>query len=446
MPAVLAQGPERCDYTGRLMTRSLAALAAAALAVPGALLAQRTAGRSGRDATPARYAVADALADSAPPAVEQSVPALAAYLSRAGSDDLSRARALFRWVAGHITYDVQGLRDGRPGDVSPDAVLHRGRSVCEGFARLTQALGTAMGLDVEVVSGWSKGYGYTAGQEFSGPANHAWNVVKIGGQWRLMDPTWGAGYLDESVRFVRRFQEHYFLTKPEEFVIDHLPEDPRWQLLDRPLTPAQYADLVFLRPTFFDAGLRIGNHAHLDIAAGSSVTVTLGVSRPVEMMASVLDAASERPVDGAYAFVQVDSQGGRIDARFPHPGEYLLRAYAKPLGAPGALGWILDYRVRAARGAPGAVFPASYAAFGSHGVWLDSPMDGVLRAGRRYVFRLRAPGAIEVVVVAGGRRSMLVPRGDEFSGVVTAVPGDIVVFGKYRTGTQYEGLLRYTGR
>jgi hypothetical protein len=428
------------------MTRSLTALAAAALAVPGALLAQQTAGGAGHGTTAARYAAADALADSAPPAVEGSVPALAAYLARAGRDDLARARAIYRWLTRHITYDVAALRSGELGDLRPETVLRRRTSICQGYAGLAEALGAAMGLQLQVVSGWSKGYGYTAGQRFSGPTNHAWVAVKIGDRWRLMDPTWGAGYLDGSMRFVRQFQEHYFLTRPEEFVYDHLPEDPRWQLLQRPLTAAEYAELVYLKPGFFRLGLRIGNHEHLDIAAESGATVTLGVSRPVEMMAEVLDAASERRVDGEYVFVQVDSEGARIDARFPRRGEYLLRMYAKPLGAPGALGWVLDYRVRAARGAPGAVFPGTYGAFGSRRVRLLAPMDGVLRAGQRYVFRLRAPGAIEVVVAAGGRRTRLAPRGAEFSGVVAAAPGDIVVFGKYQTGTQYEGLLRYTGR
>jgi len=414
--------------------------------MPGVLAAQGPAGSPRSDTTAGRYALADALADSAPPGFERSVPSLAAYLVHAGHDDLTRARALYRWVAGHITYDAEGFRSGQPGDLSPEAVLRRGKSVCEGFARLTEALGEAMGLKVEVVSGWSKGYGYTAGQKFNGPTNHAWNAVQIDGQWRLMDPTWGAGYLDESMTFVRQFQEHYFLTKPQEFVFDHLPENQSWQLLDRPLTAAEYADLVYLRPMFFHAGFRIGNHDHLVIAADSRVTVTLGVSQPVAMMAQVLDAASQRPLGGEFAFVQVGSDEAQIDARFPRPGNYLLRMFAKPLGAAGKLDWILDYRVRATRGAPGAEFPATYEAYGVRRAWRLSPVDGVLRAGQRYSFRLRAPGALEVAVVAGGRWTRLARLGDEFVGEVAAVRGATVVYAKYRSNADFEGLLRYTGR
>lgn len=421
-------------------------LAAAALAVPGAVAAQDAAPGPGADATAGRFAAADALADSAPASVERSVPALAGYLARAGGDDLTRARVLYRWLTGHITYDVEGLRSGRPGDPSPEAVLQRGKSVCEGFARLAEALGNAMGLEVQVVTGWSKGYGYAPGQKFDGPTNHAWDAVRIAGRWRLMDPTWGAGYLDESLKFVRQFQEHYFLTDPQQFVFDHLPENPRWQLLEPPLTAAEYADLVYLRPMFFRAGFRIGNYDHLTIGAADRLSVTLGVSQPVMMKAEVLDAASQRSLEGDYAFVQVGGEDAQVDVRLPRPGIYLVRMFAKPLGAAGDLDWILDYRVRATGGAPGVVFPTAYEAFASRRVRLLAPLDGVLRAGRRYAFRLRAPGALEVVVVAGGKWTRLNPRGDEFAGEATAAPGAVTVFAKYGSSTTYDGILRYTGR
>lgn len=416
------------------------------LAVPGVLDAQSAASGPRADSAAVRYAATDALADSAPADVERSVPALAAYLSRAGGDDLTRARAIYRWVARHITYDVEGFRSGRPRDPTPEAVLDRGSAVCEGYARLTQALGKAMGLEVEVVAGWSKGYGYTPGQRFDGPTNHAWNAVRIDGTWRLMDPTWGAGYLNESLQFVRRFQEHFFLAEPAEFVFDHLPEEPRWQLLDRPLSTAAYADLVYLRPAFFELGFRIGDHDRLTIAADSRLTVKIGVSQPVQMMAQLLEAATQRPVDGEFTFVQAGAGDAQIDARFPRAGSYLLRVFAKARGAAGVLDWILDYRVRASAGAADAVFPFAYEAFGSRGVRLLAPLDGVLRAGRRYEFHVRAPGAREVAVVSGGRWTKLVGSGDEFAGGATAERGAITVYARYGTTAEYEGLLRYDGR
>ena len=397
--------------------------------------------------TPARsFAAADALADRAPPAVERSVPALAAYLARAGSDEITKARALYRWIAGHIDYDVRGFRAGSPGDVSPEGVLRSRSSVCEGYARLAEALGTAMGLQVQVVPGWSKGYGYTSGQRFDGPTNHAWNAVRIDGQWRLMDPTWGAGYLDEGTQFVRRFQEHYFLTAPEAFIFDHLPQDPRWQLLDRPVSAGEYADFVYLRPMFFLAGFRIGSHPRARIATDDRVAVTLGVTQPVQMTALVVEAATDRPLDDELTFVQVSATEARIDAVFPRAGDYLLRVFAKPLGTDGSLSWVLDYRVQVSRGASDAAFPMAYGGFGVRGATLLEPLSGVLQAGRAYRFRLRAPGALDVAVVAGGRWTHLAASGEEFSGDVPAAPGNVIVYAKYEPTAEFTGLLRYTGR
>ncbi|HEV8411806.1 MAG TPA: hypothetical protein VGQ30_14980, partial [Gemmatimonadaceae bacterium] len=76
------------------------------------------------------FARTDAYADAAPESAERSVPALASYLSRAGGDELTRARAIYRWLAGHIDYDANGFRTGSYGDLSPEAVLHRRVSVC----------------------------------------------------------------------------------------------------------------------------------------------------------------------------------------------------------------------------------------------------------------------------------------------------------------------------
>jgi hypothetical protein len=432
------RGQTRQGDVGRALLAALGILA-----VPAALAAQKPAAAAPAD----RYAAVDALADSAPASVARSVPALAAYLSLAGPDELLRTRALFRWVAGHIAYDVAGFVAGSYGDLSPDGVLRRGSSVCEGYARLSEALGTAMGLQIQVVSGWSKGYGYTSGQRVgNGPTNHAWNVVRIGGRWRLMDATWGAGYLDQRSQFVRRFQDHYFLTAPEAFVFDHLPEDPRWQLLERPISAADYENLVYLRPMFFVAGLRVGDQPHARLTAAGRISVTLGVTRPVELMARVVDAGSDRNVDGDWSFVQVGSTEARIDAVFPRAGDYILRVFAKPRGTEGSFAWALDYRVQATAGAPNAAFPMTFGSFGSNGEALLEPLTGVLQAGRTYHFRIRAPNAQEVAVVVGREFTHLTRNGDEFAGDVLAVAGDMMVVARSGASGSYSGLLKYTGR
>lgn len=393
------------------------------------------------------FAAVDAHADTTPAAAGASVPALAAYLARAGDDELARARAIYRWITGNIDYDAAGLRSGNYGDLTPEGVLRRRVAVCQGYAQLAEALGMAMGLEVRVISGWSKGYGYQPGQAFDGQPNHAWNAVRIGGRWRLMDPTWGAGYLDEQLRYVRRFQEHYFLTDAAAFVYDHLPVDPTWQLLERPVTPAEYIALAHLTPGFFLSGLRIGSHTTSRIDAPSGeVTVSFGLSRPVELLAQVLDAGTRRPLEGSWSLAQADGDQAELRAAFPRAGEYLLRLFAKPRGAEGPASWALDYLVRAGRASEHGGPPQTYNTFAATGARLIEPLGGTLRAGQRYRFRLRAPGAVDVAIVAGQQWTHFTREGEDFVADLAPPQGVFNVFAKYSDAGQYSGLLRYEAR
>ena len=394
----------------------------------------------------AQFARVDAYADAVPRSAEQSVLALAAYLAKSGPTDLIRARALYRWVTRNIAYDVAGFVAGNYGDLTPDGVLRRRISVCEGYSRLTQVLGSAMGLQIAMIKGWSKGYSYTSGEKLNGPVNHAWNAVMIDGKWRLMDLTWGSGYLDEKMKFVRSFQEHYFLTSPEEFLFDHLPADPTWQFVDHAISNAEFADLVYVRPMFFEAGFSIVSNKHANISAADRTTITLGISQPVELIAEVLDAATEQPVRGEFAFVQANDERAEINVAFPRAGNYVVRLFAKHRGAEGPLDWVLDYAVKATRGSAQAAFPTPYVSFGRSGAWLLESPAGVMDVGKTYKISLRAPGVSEMMMVNGATRTPLTKAGNEFSAEVVAPPGESVLYAKFGSSEKYLGLLRYVAR
>jgi uncharacterized protein (TIGR03000 family) len=40
---------------------------------------------------------------------------------------------------------------------------------------------------------------------------HAWNAVKLDGEWHLVDATWGAGGIKDK-QFVKKFKDYYFLA------------------------------------------------------------------------------------------------------------------------------------------------------------------------------------------------------------------------------------------
>ena len=82
--------------------------------------------------------------------------------------------------------------------------------------------------------------------------NHAWNAVHINGTWKLMDPTLGAGYWDLRKNiFVKKFQDHFFFTEPSNFIKDHFPGKPQWQLLNEPILVKSFMESPIFYPAYF---------------------------------------------------------------------------------------------------------------------------------------------------------------------------------------------------
>jgi hypothetical protein len=140
-----------------------------------------------------QHAGADAHADGTPERedVVGSVKSLAAYLTRPFGTAVQKHRALFRWVATRIGYNMAGLLSGDYGDLSPTGVLRSRAAVCAGYSGLYQALAEAAGIQAVECGGFSKGAGYEVGATLH--RDHAWNCIKLDGRWWPIDVTWAAG-------------------------------------------------------------------------------------------------------------------------------------------------------------------------------------------------------------------------------------------------------------
>lgn len=196
-----------------------------------------------------RYDAIDAHALSAPGIDERSISSLANYLTGPAKDDEEKARAIYRWMTDRIDYDVDAFfrNDG----AGPGNALFSRKGLCSGYARLFEALASAAGLEVVTVKGHVKGYGFSPG---GSALAHEWNAVRIRGAWRLVDSTWGAGYVRDG-RFVRAFSERYFLAPPEELAFSHFPDSFSWQLQAHKLTLQEFEHLPLPGPAFFNLGI-----------------------------------------------------------------------------------------------------------------------------------------------------------------------------------------------
>lgn len=391
------------------------------------------------------YEKIDLHALNAPSSAESTIGSLAAYLVGPAKNDREKARAIFRWIAENIDYNAEAFFGASIGSTKSEDVLKSRRSICYGYSDLFLSLASEAGLEAVRITGYGKGYGYVPGQNFSGPSNHAWNAVRINGSWYLIDCTWGAGYVSGEGKYVRQFDDHYFMTPPSQFIFVHFPEDARWQLLDTPLTKEEYENLVYLDADFFNLGLRVGMR-NGTINATDQVNIPIYAPQDVLMMAGIESADPESSgdeIDG-FAFCQRDGDRYDIYARFPVAGSYILKGYAKRRDNPGKYDSVLEYGINASSGG-GTEFPTTYEAFDKNGAHLFGPLDGRLKAGSSYLFQIRVPGAKGVSVVCGKEWTHLASRGDLFEGNATAEKGDLLVFGKFQ-GEEWNGLVKYSAR
>jgi hypothetical protein len=112
---------------------------------------------------------------------------------------------------------------------SPEVVFQTRRGVCAGYSNLFAAMGQAVGEEILALSGEAM-----ASVREDKVEGHAWNAVRIEGEWYLVDVTWDAGAARGDL-FDRSYGTSYLFMPPEMFVQTHLPDSPAWQLMDKPI-------------------------------------------------------------------------------------------------------------------------------------------------------------------------------------------------------------------
>ncbi|HEY3999288.1 MAG TPA: transglutaminase domain-containing protein [Candidatus Xenobia bacterium] len=375
-----------------------------------------------------------------PEADISSVEALAASLTAGLSSPKDKAKALFDWEATHIAYDVDAFYDGQTRlDSGPTVTLMRRRAVCGGYARLYEALCQAAGLEVAFIPGNGRGIeDLRPGQKF---INHAWNAVRLDGGWRLVDVTWGAGYIQDHA-FVPHLEPFYFCTPPEQFIYTHFPREAKWQQLSTPYTQAAYSALPLLRPKFFLQGLGLIEPTQGQVQAESQYVLRFAVPDNVMLIGRVEDG---HEVHKDWLFAQRAGAGWEVRCIFPQPGAYRVRLYAGPqVEGQTSFDEVASFQVRATLGDPSASLPLQYGDFAFDHAFLTEPMAGRLVANRSQSFRVTVPGATSVNVVCAGHWHPLQQQGDTWSGEVELTVGQVMVVPVYPGEQQaHRSILRY---
>lgn len=160
----------------------------------------------------------------------ESLSALASCLTREFRDERSKVRSIFTWIASSISYDRESYSISKSIYTQTATAVWQNRSaVCEGYANLFVAMCEAAGIESRIVKGYVRDY---SDSELRFP-NHAWNSVKINGQWQLLDVTWASinnVSRESDLMYNQQNLDYFFLVDPQRMLLTHLPEDPLWQL------------------------------------------------------------------------------------------------------------------------------------------------------------------------------------------------------------------------
>lgn len=185
---------------------------------------------------------------------------LAELVAKDFSSESDKARAIFTWIATNVKYDyaAYGVNE-RPVAYSfrtqderiakekamkqelAQKTLKSKKGVCQGYSTLYMVVAEKAGLESVLIPGTSKTHPAHIGKA-PGASDHAWNAVKIGNEWKLLDVTFGAGTVTgEKPAFVFKFNDKYFFADPDTFFLNHFPDDKKWLLTDK--TEKDFANL-----------------------------------------------------------------------------------------------------------------------------------------------------------------------------------------------------------
>lgn len=202
-----------------------------------------------------------------------------------------------------------------------------------------------------VIHGFMKSSAYKIGQNVA--ANKVnlygeWNAILVQNVWRHVNAYWGAcavtsegENIEESTTF--SLDETFFIPDPETLAYTHFPDEPKWQLLERPMSMKDFEKRAFIKERFFELDMRILSHPECEIVCHDQIEILFGIPpdriKNVKLMC-LLSVENEEedwvPMEEDpfkqhdFAHAPNDSSIA-VQVRFPERGTYKLEILGKDL-------------------------------------------------------------------------------------------------------------------
>jgi hypothetical protein len=166
----------------------------------------------------------------------QSVEDIGKYIKSKFNSNADKLRAAYSWVAQHINYDITQMQLGVTYKHESDVVkqvLKTRKTVCFGYVVTLKAILENLEIRAVIVRGYTKQNGKID------EIPHAWCAIRHNEEWRLIDPTWSAGYVSSGT-FHKKFNDKWYLVDPDKIISSHIPFDPVWQFSHFPINNSEF--------------------------------------------------------------------------------------------------------------------------------------------------------------------------------------------------------------
>ena len=179
------------------------------------------------------YSKVDSIALNFPKKKYKSFTEIAGPLTSNLETEQEKFRVIFKWITNNISYSYSNKSP------DPKKALKKGKAVCSGYSNLLKVMCNSVGIECEVITGFSKTVESDINKQLK-KTDHAWNSVKLNGKWYLVDATWAWGYQNEKKKFIKEYDETYFLADNEFFNKKHYPKEKKWLLSEKEVSKSNF--------------------------------------------------------------------------------------------------------------------------------------------------------------------------------------------------------------
>ncbi len=188
--------------------------------------------------------------------------------------DYECVKAIHDYLVKNIDYGFVGLKDDTGSDLAhrAEGALCYDTAVCQGYAEAFELLCAQVGIQAHMM------YGEAIAAD--GIQSHAWNVVKVNGEWYQIDCTWDDPLVNGNVvKNGTNITYKYFLLTDTEMYIDHI------------LDKSYSKDAKVCTSTLFKG---VGERMSLEIAMGEPSMI---VTKASSFYSAVQKYISEKVLD-----------------------------------------------------------------------------------------------------------------------------------------------------